>query len=161
MNLLIIGLIISGVLFLKEITGIKSQIYKKWPIEILETSILINIVVLCTSLIFTNVIENERAKEAFTDTPVAIVFLQFLGVVTYHTFIKIVMKIKILKVCFGRNFRAAQLYYELLQVSVTSSSTAPTSSVIDKPEEPTLQLMHVDTGTCSELREPLLEECNT
>ena len=160
-NLLIIGLIISGMLFLKEITGINSRIYKKWPIEILETSILINIVVLCTSTLFTNMIENEKAKEAITDTSVAIVLLQFLGVVTYHTFTEIVMKIKIWKVCFGRNLRAAQSY-EALQVSVKSSSTAPTSSVIDKPEEPTPQLMHdiVDTGTRSELREPLLEECN-
>ena len=160
-NLLIIGLIISGVLFLKEITGINSRICKKWPIEILETSILINIVVLCISTIFINTIENERAKEAITDTSVAVVLLQFLGIIMYHTFTEIVMKMKIWKVCFGRNFRAAQSY-EALQVSIKSSSTAPTSSVIDKPEEPILQLMHdiVDTGTHSELREPLLEECN-
>ena len=72
--------------FLKEITGINGQIYKKWPIEILETSILINIAVLCTSTIFTNIIENEKAKEAITDTSVAIVLLQFLGVVTYHSY---------------------------------------------------------------------------
>ena len=154
-NLLIVGLIISGVLFLKEITGINSRIYKRWPIEILETSILINIVVLCTSTIFTNVIENERAKEAITDTSVAIVLIQFLGIIMYHTFTEIVMKMKIWKVCFGRNFRAAQSH-EGLQVSIGLSSTAPTSSVIDKSEEPILQLMHVDTGTRSELREPLL-----
>ena len=86
--------------------------------------------------------------------------LQFLGVVTYHTFTEIIMKMKIWKLCFGRNLRAAQSY-ETLQVSVKSSSTAPTISVIDKPEEPILQLMQVDTGTHSELREPLLlEECN-
>ena len=68
---------------------------------------------------------------------------------------------KIWKVCFGKNLRAAQSY-EALQISVKSSSTAPTSSVIDKPEEPIPQLMHdiVDTGARSELREPLLEECN-
>ena len=160
MNLLIIGLIISGVLFLKEITGINSRIYKKWPLEILETSILINIVVLCISTIFINTIENERAKEAITDTSVAIVLLQFLGIIMYHTFTEIVMKMKIWKVCFGRNFRAAQSY-EALQVSVKSSSTAPTSSVIDKPEEPILQLVQVETGAHSELREPLLEEYNT
>ena len=70
------------------------------------------------------------------------------------------MKMKIWKVCFGRNFRASQ-FHEGLYVSVKSSSTAPTSSVIDKPEEPTLQLVQVDTGTRSELREPLLEEYNT
>ena len=147
-------------LFLKEITGINSRIYKKWPIEILETSILINIVVLCTSTIFTNIIENERAKEAISDTSVAIMLLQFLGVVMYHTFTEIVMKMKMWKVCFGRNLRAAQ-FHEGLQVSVKSPSTAPTSSVIDKPEQPILQLMQVDTGARSELREPLLEEYNT
>ena len=74
----------------------------------------------------------------------------------YHTCTEIVMKMKIWKVCFGKNLRAAQSY-EGLQVSVKSSSTAPTSSVIDKPEQPTLQLMQVDTGTRSELQEPLLE----
>ena len=83
-NLLIIGLIISSVLFLKEITGIDSQIYKKWPIEILEMSILVNIIVLCVSIIFTIVIENKKAKEVITNTSVAIVFLQFLGIISYH-----------------------------------------------------------------------------
>ena len=62
-------------LFLKEITGINTQIYKKWPIEILEVSIFINIIVLCVSTIFTTVIENKKAKEIIVNTSVAIVFL--------------------------------------------------------------------------------------
>ena len=158
-NLLIIGLIISSVLFLKEITGINSQIYKKWPLEILEVSIHINIIVLCISTIFTNVIENEKAKEAITNTSVAIVFLQFLGLISYHGYTEIVTKTKLWKICTGRNLRALQSQEEL-QLSVELSSTAPTSSVIEKPERPASQLMRADTGLHTELREPLLEQAN-
>ena len=75
----------------------------------------------------------------------------------YYTFTEIVIKMKIWKVCFGRNVRAAQ-FHEGLQISVKSSSTAP---VIDKPEQPILQLKQVDTGARSELRQPLQEEYNT
>ena len=111
-NLLIIGLIISSVLFLKEITGINSRIYKKWPTEILEASILINIVVLCTSTIFTNVIENEKAKEAITGTSVAIVLFQFLGVIFYHIFAENVAIKKLWKMCSERNYHRAVLSRE-------------------------------------------------
>ena len=156
-NLLIIGLIISSVLFLKEITGINCQIYKKWPLEILEVSIHINIIVLCVSTIFTNVIENEKAKEAITNTSVTIVFLQFLGIISYHGYTEIVTKTKLWKICTGRNLRALQSQEEL-QLSVELSSTAPTSSVIEKPERPASQPMRADTGLHTELREPLLEQ---
>lgn len=92
MNLLIIGLITSSVLLLKDIMGINSRIYKKWPIEILEVSILINIIVLCVSTIFTNVTENEKSKEAIVNASVAVVFVQFLGIVCYQSYTEIVKK---------------------------------------------------------------------
>ena len=153
-NLLIIGLVTCSVLLLKDITGINSRIYKKWPIEILEVSILINIIVLCVSTIFTNVIENEKGKEAIVNTSVAIVFVQFLGIICYHSYAEIVTKMKLWRTCTGGDFRAALKSQEELQVSVELSSTAPTSSVIEKPERPT----RADTGgLVSELREPLLE----
>ena len=142
MNLLIIGLITSSVLLLKDIMGINSQIYKKWPIEILEVSILINIIVLCVSTIFTNVTENEKSKEAIVNASVAVVFVQFLGIVCYQSYTEIVKKTKLWRICTGRNFRAVKSQEEL-QVSVELSSTAPTSSVIEYQRGPLYSLQEL------------------
>ena len=72
---------------------------------------------------------------------------------------EIVIKTELWKTCTGRNLRALQSQEEL-QMSVELSSTAPTSSVIEKPERPASQLMRADTGLHTELREPLLEQTN-
>ena len=156
-NLLIIGLVIVSVLFLKEISGINSRIYKKWPIEILEISIHINIVVLCISSIFANVIENENAKEAITNTSVAIVFLQFLGILSYHIFTEIITKTQLWKMYVEGRSRLAHSQEEL-GLSVELSSTAPTSSVIEKPKRPASEATQANTDLSSQLREPLLEQ---
>ena len=158
-NLLVIGLVMIGVLFLKEITGISTQIYKEWPVEIFELSIYINITVLCISTIFANIIEDERAKVASVNVSVSIVFLQLSGIIFYHFFREIVSKTTVWKKCTEKTSRA-KFTQEESNVSDKLSSTTPTSSVVDKPERP-LQLLGTRTGLGSELQEPLLVLCDS
>ena len=157
-NLLVIGLIMLSVLFLKEITGTSSRVYKKWPIEILEVSIYVNIVVLCISTIFTNIMENETAKAAIANTSVSITFLLFLGIICHRIFTEFIAKTNIWKKHITGNSISSQNESDSVSAEVTS--TAPTSSVIDKPQQPASQLMQVITPKCYsgyELREALLE----
>ena len=88
-NVFIVGLIMVGILFL---TGVSTRVYKRWPVNILEVFIYVNITILCISTMYMNLLENEHAKLAVADTSVSIIFVLFLGIMCFHIYTEFVAK---------------------------------------------------------------------
>lgn len=158
-NLLVIGLVTLAVLFIKEIVGINHRIYKKWPIDILEISIYINIIVLCISTIFTNIVNDEKSKAGINNTSVAIIFLMFVGIISYHVFFEVsIIKTNIWKRLTERHSPSQN---ELdLSVKLISTTPTATSSVVERPKRLASKLLRANpliSGNSYELREILLE----
>ena len=94
-DLLIIGIVLICLLLIKEIIYVSSRVYKKWPVEILEVSCYVNLILLCFATLFE--LQNKRFKESITYTSVSIIIVQFIGVLLYHTFTEIILQTKIWK----------------------------------------------------------------
>ena len=75
----------AGACFLLLII-IYGGIYKKWPLDILESSFFLNLGILC---ILTSYINNHGGNQAaVTYTSVGTAFVTFLGILFYHTYTK-------------------------------------------------------------------------
>ena len=156
--LFVTGLAMLCLLCLKEITGINSRIYKKWPIDILEMSLYINISVLCFSTIFVhNITDDETYKLGISSTSIAIAFLQLVGIIFFHIYSEIIVKTNAWK----RFFSGPTRFHNVSDLSVEITSTVPTSSVVERPQRPASQLLRQNTTMSSktdyELRESLLD----
>ena len=65
---------------------IRGGIYKKWPLDILESSFFLNLGILCTATVHVN--NHGGNQAAVTYTSVGIAFVTFLGILFYHTYTK-------------------------------------------------------------------------
>ena len=63
----------------------RSGIYKKMPLDILESSFLLNLGVLCIATTYSHQSANGH-QAVFTYCSVAIALVTFIGIVTYHTY---------------------------------------------------------------------------
>ena len=144
-NVLLVGIATVCILLFKEVAAVKSRVYKKWPIELLEVSCFVNLALLCLGTFFT--LDNKAANTAVANTSVSITFIIFPGILSYHLFSEITARISHHK----RQHNDSDDQCEPLSCSTETSSFAPTSSVIEAPKK---------TGSVLgfELREPLLEQ---
>ena len=80
-------LTIGACLLLQTLSWLfRGGIYKKWPLDILESSFFLNLGVLC---ILTSYVNNHGGNQAaVTCTSVGIAFVTFLGILFYHTYTK-------------------------------------------------------------------------
>ena len=145
-DLLITGIALICILLLKEIIGISGRVYKKWPIEILEISCYVNLILFCFATLFA--LKNENLKASIAYTSVSITFVLFLGVLLYHAFTEVILKTKIWK----RIMKKDPVAY--LQSLMGGNDTelretlAHTSSVVEEHERST------SIHTLSEASEP-------
>ena len=92
-DLLIVGIVLICILLVKEIISVSGRVYKKWPIEILEVSCYVNLILLCFTTLFE--LQNERFKACIVYTSVSITIVLFIGVLLYHIFTEVIFKTKL------------------------------------------------------------------
>ena len=153
-NVVVIVLIMVGISFL---TGVSTRVYKKWPIDILEVFIYVNITILCISTMYTNILENEYAKLAIADTSVSIVFVLFLGIICFHIYTEFVAKFWL-----SWKLRSRAMSNDASGTPAGLVSMTMTRTVVERPKPPASQLLQgnvpdSEVGTYHELRETLLE----
>jgi predicted outer membrane repeat protein len=91
-DLLIIGIVLICILLIKEIISVSGRVYKKWPVEILEVSCYVNLILLCFATLYE--LQNKRFKECLAYTSVSIIIIQFIGVLLYHITTEIILRTK-------------------------------------------------------------------
>ena len=134
-NLLAIGSISSAILILPIILG--STIYKTWILGLLETSFILNLVILCLSSLYVR--STGGNQNAVTSTSVGIAFAIFIGIVIYHS----VQQIKGTRL--WRRLRKRPVYVRVPLTDIDSgpedppdrvfqSKSAPTRTVVDMRE---------------------------
>ena len=91
-NLLVISSATFGILGWLTSSGV---IYKKWYLNALEVSFLVNLGILAVATYHVNhVNQSGGSQAAVTYTSVGIAFLILVGIVTYHTYIRIKSKVQ-------------------------------------------------------------------
>ena len=148
-DLQVIGICIGSIIFLKEIITFKSRVYKKWPTELLEFTCYINLLFLCFASFYT--LQNEMAKVAVVNISVSITFLLFLGVLVYHIFTELIVKL------WKRCCESPTLAY-----SGRPLSNDGISGTVNSISTSTVKIESKTIGTIHnyELREPLIEAEN-
>ena len=87
-NLLVISSTTSGIFIWFAFSG---MVYKKWCLNALELSFILNLGILAVTTIYVKVSGGSQAAVAYTS--VGIAFLTFVGIVTYHIYLQIKPKV--------------------------------------------------------------------
>ena len=88
-NLLVISSTTSGIFIWFALSG---MVYKKWYLNALELSFILNLGILAVATIYVKLSGGSQAAVAYTS--VGIAFLTFVGIVTYHIYLKIKSKVQ-------------------------------------------------------------------
>ena len=67
------------------------MVYKKWYLNALELSFILNLGILAVTTIYVKVSGGSQAAVAYTS--VGIAFLTFVGIITYHIYLQIKSKV--------------------------------------------------------------------
>ena len=87
-NILSIICVVGSLLLLKEFISIK--IYKEWTLNVLESSIIFNVLIFVAA---TSYARETHSQSILAYISVSIVFATFLGVLAYHTYTFVVLKL--------------------------------------------------------------------
>ena len=152
-SLLSICIIIGCLLLYKAL--LHSQVYKKWPIELLELMYYFNILIFSLSKLFALLAITERSQIVPAYLSVSITLILFLAVVIHHfiteLFLKSTIWKKMTKLMTSKDNISVIL--EAVNGDINSESSEPTISVVDGPScELSLTLKD------NELEKPLLEQ---
>ena len=91
-NLLATSLTIFGILGWFTLSGV---VYKNWYLNAIEVSFILNLGVLAAATYHVNQSGGNQAAVAYTS--VCIAFLTFIGIVTYHVYVRIKSKVEYIK----------------------------------------------------------------
>ena len=164
LDLMAVGVTISSLLFLK---GNLANVYKTMPLNILETVIFMNIIILCFAKLYISSlnrheIQYERTHSILIYISVSVTLVLFLVIVFCHIFSEIISRMKIWKAmtaCLKKDEQAIEELALCSQAEGTTSHNDPTvtTSVIDgcPPKGKTAQI-NVKEGEFQVLRKPLL-----
>lgn len=94
-NLTAIGVVVIGILLMRDFVESRGQIYEKRPTEMLETACHFNLVFLCIVSFFT--LENTKAKVILTHVSISFTAVLFLGVLLHHTITEVIFKTRLWK----------------------------------------------------------------
>ena len=97
-NLLVISATVLGT---SVIFGLVGMVYKSWYLNALELSFILNLGILAAATYHVNLSGGSQAAVAYTS--VGIAFLAFVGIVSYHIFCR--MKLKMQYIQSGRQLR--------------------------------------------------------
>ena len=134
-DLLTIGIVLLCVLLIKEFIGVSSRVYKKWPVEILEVTCYVNLILLSFATLFE--LQNKRFKESIAYTSGSIVIVQFIGVLLYHTFTEVILQTKIWKSVINKHLIPLQCHLKKLTGNYATElgdARMHTSSIVEMCE---------------------------
>ena len=154
-SLLSIGVTTGCLLLYKAL--LHSQVYKKWPIELLELTCYFNILVLSFSKLFVLLAVKERNQMVPAYISVSVTFVLFLAIITYHLITELFLGStiwkKMTKLMISQDNTSQSDILEAANDHTYSDSSEPTISVLDGPScELSLTLKD------NELERPLLEQ---
>ena len=165
LNLLVIVTAVIGLLTLTHFTGF---IYKKLYLDILEISFILNLGILAVATYYVKFALVPVSQAAVAYTSVGIAFATFIVVLLYHTYQQVwpkfqqkinQLRLSQSRVMFNAN-SSGDVYHE------SHTLTAPTMTVIERPNPETLELNHntsmqarhlsiASSSIVTEFREPL------
>ena len=124
---------------------LNTGIYKKWYIDLLETSFVVNLGALAAA---TSYVSNQTAQTVIVSISVGIVAIEFIGIIVYHVLLRV-----------GKQLTIAQMMNAIANVKkkdqpVERDPNFETSN--SKPTQTEVSLL-LPPQNFSELREPLLD----
>ena len=164
-NLTAIGVVVIGILLMRDFVESGGQIYERQPIEMFKTTCHFNLAFLCIVSFFT--LESTKAKVVLTHISISFTAVLFLGVLLYHIFTEIVIKTRIWKIY--SEIRNRPIRNDVISTEASSTiSTVPSYSVVERPTESSLSdsppkrkgKSQKMSGFNSELKEILLDSTN-
>lgn len=87
-DILTIGVVMMIIILFHEIISVRSRVYKKWPLELLEITCFVNLTLFSFATLFAQ--ENEKATLSIAYTSVTITLCLFLGVLLYHFYAEVI-----------------------------------------------------------------------
>ena len=82
--------IIVLVTMLTVLKSIMSGVHKQWPLDCLETTIQLNLILFASATIYVNNCNGNQA--VLTNLSLSIVFITFIFIIAYHIFITVIGK---------------------------------------------------------------------
>ena len=116
-------------------------VYKKWPLNVLECSFLLNLSALSTTTLYIRLSGGNQAIAAYISSGVA--FVTFFGILLYHIYCR-----------FWKTFMQKR---ENVVQQVTVSTQQDSESIAGAWNDRMRRVPSVSVVSISELREPLLE----
>jgi len=132
-------------------------IYKKFCLDALEASFILNLGILAVATYTVRSAEKPESQAAVTNISVGIAFATFVGVLVYHMYQQVWPKLQ-QKIHLLHHRREHQSDEEADTDSEAQISTAPTMTIVECPHPEPLKLSAqplLASRTFSELREPL------
>ena len=155
-DLMAVGVTVSGLLFLK---GNIANVYRTVHLNVLETVVFINIIILCFAKLYISSVYRdgyEHTHNLLTYTSVSVTFGLFMVVVVGHTFSEIVLKTKVWTVLTAFVKKNAEEHILLSQVEGNERASTVTTSVIDGRPTKKEDAIPVKGSEFQRLRKPLL-----
>ena len=156
LNLMVIGLIVTSTLLLKEFVEFRNRIYHNWFTETLESVCHVNLTFLCIMFFFT--VGNSAETVIALHISVSLTIALLLVVLMYHIFSEVISKTKL-----WRNYKESQqrLLCDATTV-VENNPPVPTYSIIEGPKrssvKPVIKRKKLKSSFDGELKEILLDE---
>ena len=123
---------------------LNSGIYKKWSIDLLETSFIVNLGALASA---TGYVSNPTAQTVIVSISVGIVAIEFIGIIVYHILLR-----------FDKKFPSAQIMNTISNVRKKPKRDPNFESSGSKPTYTMTEVsLRSPAPSFSELREPVLD----
>ena len=103
-NLLVISSTTAAIFIAFALSG---MVYKNWHLNALELSFILNLVILTVATYVYHVTHSGGNQAAVTYTSTGIAFLTFVGIVTYHIYVRIKSKVQCIQRCYQLMYRNA------------------------------------------------------
>ena len=153
-NLPAIVAVAIGLFTITRFTGV---IYKKFCLDVLEVSFILNLGILAVATYTVRSAEKPESQAAVTNVSVGIAFVTFVGVLVYHMYQQVWPKLQ-QRIHLLHHRREHQSDEEADTDSEAQISTAPTMTIVECPHPEPLELSAqplLASTAFSELREPL------
>ena len=151
--------IVAVVIGLFTIIHFTSVIYKKFCLDVLEVSFILNLGILAAATYTVRFAEKPESQAAVTNVSVGIAFATFVGVLVYHMYQQVWPKLQQrIHLLHHRREHQSDEEAGTDSDSEAQTSTAPTMTIVECPSPKPLELSArplLASTTFTELREPL------
>ena len=132
-NLIATGVMVVGILIVREFVEGGERLYQKRPIELLEITCHFNLVLLCTVTFFT--LEDIVVRNIIAQVSMTVTIVLLLAVLIYHFFTEVVLKTKLCKRLTNSRGQCTRDEVNTVALNLNGSNIVqPTHSVIEGPK---------------------------